>query len=209
MGCSKQRYYKKNPWVWSNMIEWMDFDVEELMEKWERTKLLEGIEDKDIKEKTLLFLEGQRLLNEMISDYGDIDPVTRVTTSNHQRFKRISIPMIRRVIPNLKCHEYVDLKPSLDLTLPKFTMCENIDPPSKEDYKNHMYSLDVEANYTAKVCISMVKKLDDLILGFVGPIPETVSESDFGLIVTRKPRISMTPILYQKDESLKVGIKVI
>jgi len=84
-------------------------EARELEGRWAKTGLLEGIGDYDVKGKfhenryarsaTAVLLENQRLINEVSTDTGDIS-----------QFKRISIPLVRRIYPKLVPNEVVGVE---------------------------------------------------------------------------------------------------
>lgn len=80
-------------------------EARELEAKWAKTKLLDGIEDKFTRSTTAVLLENQRLMNEVSTDTGDI-----------AQFKRISIPLIRRIYPQLIANKIVSVQPLLGPT---------------------------------------------------------------------------------------------
>lgn len=95
-------------------------EAQELNSKWAETGLLEGIGDFDLKgnfhenrydrDCTTVLLENQFLwnnhpLNEVATDTGDI-----------AQFKRISIPLIRRIYPQLIANKIVSVQPLLGPT---------------------------------------------------------------------------------------------
>ena len=65
-------------------------EAKELERRWSQTGLLEGIKDKYERSCTAVLLENQRLMNEVATDTSDI-----------AQFKRISIPLVRRIYPQL------------------------------------------------------------------------------------------------------------
>ncbi len=67
--------------------------IAEAEQRWKKTKILDGIEDKDRREACLCALENQMGYNELM----DFDP----------SFRRISIPIIRRIFNNLKAKNVV------------------------------------------------------------------------------------------------------
>lgn len=73
--------------------------------KWSKTKLLNGIEDKNTRAATAVLLENQHLMNEAMTDSGDI-----------ASFKRISIPLVRRIYPQLIANKIVSVQPLLGPT---------------------------------------------------------------------------------------------
>jgi hypothetical protein len=80
-------------------------EAKELESRWGRTGLLEGIEDKYARSATAVLLENQRLMNEVSTDTGDI-----------AQFKRISIPLVRRIYPQLIANKIVSVQPLLGPT---------------------------------------------------------------------------------------------
>lgn len=73
--------------------------------RWARTKLLRGIDDRFTRSATAVLLENQRLMNEAMTDTGDIS-----------QFKRISIPLVRRIYPQLISNKIVSVQPLLGPT---------------------------------------------------------------------------------------------
>jgi Major capsid protein Gp23 len=69
--------------------------------KWEKYKLLDNINDEVIKENTALVLETMRVENQK-DFHTDIS-----------QFKRVSVPLARRVFPNLIAHDIVSVQPLL------------------------------------------------------------------------------------------------
>lgn len=80
-------------------------EAKELEKKWGSTGLLEGIEDRFIKQTTAVLLENQRLINETATGSDDI-----------AQFKRISIPLVRRIYPQLIANKIVSVQPLLGPT---------------------------------------------------------------------------------------------
>jgi len=80
-------------------------EARELESRWGQTGLLEGIEDKYVRSTTAVLLENQRLMNEVSTDTGDI-----------AQFKRISIPLVRRIYPQLIANKIVSVQPLLGPT---------------------------------------------------------------------------------------------
>lgn len=78
--------------------------------KWSRPlrngkSLLDGINNRFDRATTAIMLENQRLVNETMTDTGDI-----------AQFKRISIPLIRRIYPQLIANKIVSVQPLLGPT---------------------------------------------------------------------------------------------
>jgi len=80
-------------------------EARELEGYWGQTGLLENIEDRYIRSCTAVLLENQRLINEVSTDTGDIS-----------QFKRISIPLVRRIYPQLIANKVVSVQPLLGPT---------------------------------------------------------------------------------------------
>ena len=80
-------------------------EARELEGKWKRTGLLDGIKDRYNRSCTAVLLENQRLFNEVSTDTGDI-----------AQFKRISIPLVRRIYPQLIANKIVSVQPLLGPT---------------------------------------------------------------------------------------------
>jgi hypothetical protein len=73
--------------------------------QWSKSGLLEGISDKHTRQCTAVLLENQRLMNEVSTDTGDV-----------AQFKRISIPLVRRIYPQLIANKIVSVQPLLGPT---------------------------------------------------------------------------------------------
>lgn len=69
---------------------------------WSKTGLLEGVDDKWTRKTTAVLLENQRLFNEQGTDTSDV-----------ANFKRISIPLVRRIYPQLIANKIVSVMPLL------------------------------------------------------------------------------------------------
>lgn len=67
--------------------------------------LLDGIKDRYERATTAVMLENQRLMNEAMTDSGDIS-----------QFKRIAIPLVRRIYPQLIANKIVSVQPLLGPT---------------------------------------------------------------------------------------------
>jgi len=80
-------------------------EARELESRWEQTGLLENINDKYTRSCTAVLLENQRLINESSTDSGDV-----------AQFKRISIPLVRRIYPQLIANKVVSVQPLLGPT---------------------------------------------------------------------------------------------
>jgi hypothetical protein len=80
-------------------------EARELEGKWGQTGLLEGIDNRYERSCAAVLLENQRLFNEIATDTGDI-----------AQFKRISIPLIRRIYPQLIANKIVSVQPLLGPT---------------------------------------------------------------------------------------------
>lgn len=80
-------------------------EARELELQWSQTGLLEGIDSRYERSCAAVLLENQRLFNEVSTDTGDI-----------AQFKRISIPLIRRIYPQLIANKIVSVQPLLGPT---------------------------------------------------------------------------------------------
>jgi len=76
-----------------------------LVGRWSQTGLLEGITGKHERACTAVLLENQKLINETSTDTSDI-----------AQFKRISIPLVRRIYPQLIANKIVSVQPLLGPT---------------------------------------------------------------------------------------------
>lgn len=76
-----------------------------LQKKWGDFGLLEGIDDPEVKRTTSILLENQHLLNESLTATSDVD-----------QFRRISIPLVRRIYPQLIANKIVSVQPLLGPT---------------------------------------------------------------------------------------------
>jgi hypothetical protein len=127
------------------MIKFKDWIIKKNYKKWEPTRLLENIPE-ERKSTVALALEGQRLRNELNLN----------TTDELARFKRISIPMIRRLLGALPKAEG-----SME-ELPKYhTFKTTLDFPETVD-SNGYYSLDKEAEYVADILKNLVSETEEL-----------------------------------------------
>lgn len=79
--------------------------AKELENRWSKTGLLRGIEDTHTRAATAVLLENQRLINEVSTDTADV-----------AQFKRISIPLVRRIYPQLIANKIVSVQPLLGPT---------------------------------------------------------------------------------------------
>lgn len=77
----------------------------QLEQKWNKLGLLEGIKDHDTRKMTSVLLENQMLFNENGTDSSDI-----------AQFKRISVPLVRRIYPQLIANKIVSVQPLLGPT---------------------------------------------------------------------------------------------
>lgn len=80
-------------------------EAKQLEARWAKTGLLNKIEDKYVRSATAVLLENQRLVNEASTDTSDI-----------AQFKRISIPLVRRIYPQLIANKIVSVQPLLGPT---------------------------------------------------------------------------------------------
>ncbi|MHA2043206.1 MAG: hypothetical protein ACW99G_00345 [Candidatus Thorarchaeota archaeon] len=80
-------------------------EAKEMETRWAQTGLLDNIGDRYTRSCTAVLLENQRLINEVSTDTGDIS-----------QFKRISIPLVRRIYPQLIANKVVSVQPLLGPT---------------------------------------------------------------------------------------------
>jgi hypothetical protein len=88
-------------------------EAKELENRWKRTGLLNGLEDRYVRSTTSVLLENQRKMNK--------SPRWKVQNrwkSKERRqkeealgFKRISIPLVRRIYPSLIAEKLVGVQP--------------------------------------------------------------------------------------------------
>ncbi len=80
-------------------------EATKLENRWTKWGLLEGLKSKWDRQTASVLLENQRLINEQSTDTGDI-----------AQFKRISIPLVRRIYPQLIANKIVSVQPLLGPT---------------------------------------------------------------------------------------------
>lgn len=80
-------------------------EAHDLERRWGATGLLDGVNGKYLRACTAVMLENQRLMNEVATDTSDIS-----------QFKRISIPLVRRIYPQLIANKVVSVQPLLGPT---------------------------------------------------------------------------------------------
>jgi len=80
-------------------------EAKECESLWAPTGLLEGINDRFTRSCAAVLLENQRLMNETATDSSDV-----------ANFKRISIPLVRRIYPQLIANKVVSVQPLLGPT---------------------------------------------------------------------------------------------
>lgn len=80
-------------------------EATKLEHRWAKWGLLEGIKNKWDRQTASVLLENQKLINEQSTDTGDI-----------AQFKRISIPLVRRIFPQLIANKIVSVQPLLGPT---------------------------------------------------------------------------------------------
>jgi hypothetical protein len=81
----------------------------EIQQVWSETGLLNGIKDRGTRNTTAIMLENQRLANKLFNEVA-------TDTSDIAQFKRISIPLIRRIYPQLIANKIVSVQPLLGPT---------------------------------------------------------------------------------------------
>lgn len=139
-----------------------------LVKRWEKTGLLKGLSGY-VAEETALMIENQRLVNEQFNDTGDI-----------AQFKRISIPLVRRIIPNLAAFKLASVQgmlgPNSKVSYYKKNKLEETDLIStikklkavwsyeaQQDLRKQ-HCLDAEAELTAILAQEITLELDRMIL---------------------------------------------
>lgn len=85
-------------------------EARQIESRWSRPlkngkSMLDGITDRTERASAAVLLENQRLMNEAMTDTGDI-----------AQFKRISIPLVRRIYPQLIANKIVSVQPLLGPT---------------------------------------------------------------------------------------------
>lgn len=80
-------------------------EAREIESQWAKTGLLDDIDNRFERSTTAVLLENQRLINEVSTDTSDI-----------AQFKRISIPLVRRIYPQLIANKIVSVQPLLGPT---------------------------------------------------------------------------------------------
>lgn len=92
-------------------------EATKLEEKWNESGLLEGIDDIYTRRITSVLLENQELLNKQSSPIPINEALTGGTdTSDVSQFRRISIPLVRRIYPQLVANKIVSVQPLLGPT---------------------------------------------------------------------------------------------
>jgi len=87
-------------------------EAKELESRWARTGLLKGIEDTHTRSATAVLLENQRLMLEREKLFNEVS----TDTADVAQFKRISIPLVRRIYPQLIANKIVSVQPLLGPT---------------------------------------------------------------------------------------------
>ena len=80
-------------------------EAREIETRWAKTGLLDDLDNRFERSTTAVLLENQRLINEVSTDTSDI-----------AQFKRISIPLVRRIYPQLIANKVVSVQPLLGPT---------------------------------------------------------------------------------------------
>lgn len=81
-------------------------EAKAIEQKWaKKSRLLNKLNDRTVRASTAVLLENQHLWNEGMTDTGDIS-----------QFKRISIPLVRRIYPQLISNKIVSVQPLLGPT---------------------------------------------------------------------------------------------
>lgn len=87
-------------------------EAKELESRWAKTGLLRGIEDTHTRAATAVLLENQRLMLEREKLFNEVS----TDTADVAQFKRISIPLVRRIYPQLIANKIVSVQPLLGPT---------------------------------------------------------------------------------------------
>lgn len=80
-------------------------EAKSIESQWAKTGLLDDLDNRFERSTTAVLLENQRLINEVSTDTSDI-----------AQFKRISIPLVRRIYPQLIANKVVSVQPLLGPT---------------------------------------------------------------------------------------------
>jgi hypothetical protein len=127
----------------------------DILERWENTGLLQGIAE-DLKAEMAFILENQIHHNEHIVDSEFV---------NIPQFRRISVPMARRVFPQLESHKKYNIgaAPYLESCLVTDLGVRGIwKPKYQEDIFNGI-RLDREAKSTARLAETLKVRIDQFI----------------------------------------------
>lgn len=84
-------------------------EARQLEQKWSSLGLLEGIKDHDVRKSTSVLLENQMLSHKLFNENG-------TDSSDVAQFKRISVPLVRRIFPQLIANKIVSVQPLLGPT---------------------------------------------------------------------------------------------
>lgn len=85
-------------------------EAKEMEQKWSQAKLLKGLEDdRSLRSATAVLLENQHLANNLLHE-------ASTGTDDIAHFKRISIPLVRRIYPQLIANKVVSVQPLLGPT---------------------------------------------------------------------------------------------
>ena len=116
--------------------------INDIFQKWENTNLLNGI-DENRKLNIALCLESQRRLNEKTN----VDP----------QFKRISVPVVRRVLPNVKPNFTSELSETKNVHVFKTKW----DMVAFKDIQ-FQYALDQEVEATAIISHELTNEINEM-----------------------------------------------
>lgn len=128
----------------------------EVIEKWEKTRLLNGVQE-NLVAGTAFLLENQRLFNEKLKES---------VNYNASSFRRNSIPLARRIFPCLKSHQNYNIESKLNL---ESSLIENLnikgswvfESTERQDFD--LSDLEAEAKSVADLADVVKNKIDSFI----------------------------------------------
>ncbi len=162
-------------------------EKEMLVKRWEKTNLLKSIATEGQKQETALMLENQRLFNEMSSDNGDM-----------AQFKRISIPLVRRIMGGLAAFKLASVQGMLgpnglvfffhkNKLASETIAARNVKMKAVWAYEavkdlRSQFNLDAEAELTAVMAQELTMELDRIMLTAIRNNAALKKEIDFNHI---------------------------
>jgi hypothetical protein len=121
--------------------------------KWEKCGMLRGIEDK---ENLVLCLEGQRLYGQLLEKVVD----SKTTRELRGKFRRISVPIMRRVFEKLS-KQNIKLIGCLDV-LDNWTIIDIPDNDQFFAWKQNIFPISLD--FEAEVCLNITEYICNHIL---------------------------------------------